>query len=200
MSWLDPFNVVGGTKDLLFGSGDEGFNAANPYIEQAMAEIRKYMGPYHDIGVSVAPGLQNEYSKLMSDPAAMLEFFMEGYEPSKEYQFKQEQMGQSAANTAAAGGMRGSPLDQYHQQEITNSLLNADMQKYLGNVTGLYSQGLGGNQGLYNTGFNAANSMSSDLANLMNSQGSLAYNAANQKRQNFSQLLGMGLGLGSMFI
>ena len=192
--------LFNGISDFLFGDSKEGFNAANPYIEQAMAAIKQYMGPYNDIGMGVAPGLQNEYSKLMSDPAAMLEYFMSGYEPSKEYQFKQEHMGQAAANSAAAGGMRGSPLDQYHQQDITNSLLNADMQKYLGNVTGLYNQGLTGNQGLYNTGFNAASGMSGDLANLMNSQGSLAYNSAMQGNQNLMQLLGMGAGLGTAFL
>ena len=191
MSWYDPFGAIGKTTDFLFGGN--GSNAADPYFEQALSEIKKYMGPYHDIGMSVAPGLQNEYAKLMNDPAAMLEYFMSGYEPSKEYQYKQEHMGQAAANSAAAGGMRGSPLDQYHQQDITNSLLNADMQKYLGNVTGLYSQGLGGNQGLYNTGFNAASGLSGDLASILGSQGSAAYNASQGALSNILGLIGAGL-------
>jgi hypothetical protein len=192
-------SFFGGISDALFGDPKTGANAANPYMEEAMAELRKYMQPYVDIGMGVAPGLQNEYSKLMNDPAAMLEYFMSGYEPSKEYQYKQEQMGQSAANSAAAGGMRGSPLDQYNQQDITNSLLNADMQKYLGNVGGLYSQGLSGNQGLFDTGYNASNSLSSDLANILNSQGSLAYGSGLQKNKNQSALWGFGAGLGSAF-
>jgi hypothetical protein len=192
-------SFFGSIGDALFGDPKAGQNAANPYMEEAMAELRKYMQPYVDIGMGVAPGLQEEYMKLMSDPAAMLEYFMSGYEPSKEYQYKQEQMGQAAANSAAAGGMRGSPLDQYNQQDITNSLLNADMQKYLGNVGGLYTQGLTGNQGLFNTGYNAANSLSSDLANILNSQGGLAYNSAIGKNKNQSALWGFGAGLGSAF-
>lgn len=192
MSWYDPFDVIGTTKNIF--SGQSGFDAANPYLESAMEEIKKYMGPYHDIGMGVAPDLQNEYMKLMSDPAAMLEYFMSGYEPSKEYQYKQEQMGQAAANTAAAGGMRGSPLDQQHQQEITSALLNADMQKYLGNISGIYNQGLQGNQGLYNTGFGAASGMSGDLANILGSQSTLAYNASQQGVKNLLGLLGGAAG------
>ena len=70
------FNSIG---DFFNGDPNAGFDAANPYLEQAMAAIKQYMGPYHDIGMGVAPGLQNEYAKLMNDPAAMLEYFMGGY-------------------------------------------------------------------------------------------------------------------------
>lgn len=193
-------SLFGGISNALFGSGNEGFNAANPYLEQAMAEIKKQLGPYAQLGQQIGPGLQNEYSELMNDPAAMLEYFMSGYKPSKEYEFKQQHLGQAAANSAAAGGMRGSPLDQYHQQDITNSLLNGDIQQYLQNVSGLYGQGLEGNQGLYNTGFNASSNLASDLGSILNSQGSLAYNGQQQKNQNFMNLLGMGAGLGTAFL
>ena len=104
-------------------------------------------------------------------------------------------MGQSAANSAAAGGMRGSPLDQYNQQDITNSLLNADMQKYLGNISGIYNQGLSGNQGLYNTGFNAASGMSGDIASILGSQGSAAYNASQGQLANILSAIGAGAGM-----
>lgn len=191
MSWYDPFDAIGKTTDFLFGGS--GSNAADPYFDEAIRKIEEYMGPYHAIGMGVAPGLQNEYSKLMNDPAAMLEYFMSGYEPSKEYQYKQEQMGQSAANSAAAGGMRGSPLDQYNQQDITNSLLNADMQKYLGNISGVYNQGLTGNQGLYNTGFNAASGMSGDIASILGSQGSAAYNSSQGALSNILGMFGAGM-------
>lgn len=195
---------MGFFDDLFGGDSEDPMKAANPYFKKAEDAMRKYMQPYVDIGMDVAPGLQSQYASLMNNPAAMLEMFMSGYEPSKGYQMQQDYMSQAAANSAAAGGMRGSPLEQKSQQELTQALLNQDMQKYLGNVTGLYQTGLEGNQGLFNTGFNASSGLSSDLSNLYGTQASMAYGGARQGQANkqnmLGSLLGMGVGLGASMI
>lgn len=191
--------LFSGMSDMLFGK-DKSMSASNPYFEKSEAAMKQYMQPFVDYGWGFSPSLQSNYNNLVNDPAAMLEMFMSGYEPSKAYQMQQDRMGQAAANSAAAGGFRGAPLEQATQQEITQGLLSQDMQKYLSNVLGLYGTGLQGQQGMFNTGFNASSGLSSDLANLYGSQGSMAYNNAMQQRAAaqglFGSLLGAGAGLG----
>ena len=90
----------------------------------------------------------------------------------------QQRMGQAASNTAAAGGMRGSPYEQQQQQELVQSLLSKDMQQYLQNVVGQQQSGLSGEQNLSGFSAQAGLGLGSNLANISGSQGSLAYQQA----------------------
>jgi len=190
--------------DSIFGSSKDPMKAANPYFQKAEDAMRQYMQPYVDMGAGVAPGLLGEYGKMMNDPAAMLEMFMSGYEPSKQYQMQEDRMGQAASNSAAAGGFRGAPLEQANQQEITQGLLSQDMDKWLQNVMGIHSGGLAGNQGIFNTGYNASTGLSSDLSNLYGTQASMAYGSEKDKQAQqqglYGSLLGAGTGLATAYM
>lgn len=170
----------------IFGDPKDPQKAAASYYGQAEQAMKQYMQPFVDYGMQAGAYLMPEFQQLLMDPGAKYDQMLSGYEPSKHYQMQQELMGQQAANSAAAGGMRGSPLEQANQQMITQGLLSNDMQRYYGNVSGLYGQGLGGMSNMYNTGYGAASNLSSDLANLYGSQGSMAYRGKMQDQMNQS--------------
>lgn len=185
---------------LFGGSKKDPLKEMMPYLQKAEDAQNQYYQPYIDIGMGVAPGLQEQYGMLMNDPAAMLAMFMGGYEETPYYSYMEDKLGTAAANSAAAGGMRGSGLDQARQQEITRGLLSQDMQQYLGNVTGLYGQGLAGNQGLFDTGYGASSSLADNLSNIYGTQGQLAYQGAMEGNARNDALWGslMGLGAGAI--
>lgn len=160
------------------------------YLDQAMDIEKEYLNPFIDRGNRAGDIIEDEYGRMVSDPSAMIDHFMEGYQPSKYYQLLQDRMGQAAANTAAAGGMRGSPREQLQQQELTQALLGKDMQQYLNNVMGLHGQGLAGEQGLYGIGFQGATNLADALANILGNKAKLSESQAAQGLAGFGDILG----------
>lgn len=192
MSWLS--NLFGG------GGSSNPAQSAMPYFDQAASTERQYLDPYIQRGQGSGDILSEQFGQMSQDPAAVLERLMGGYEPSKGYQMMQDRMGQAAANTAAAGGMRGSPLEQTQQQELTQGLLSKDMQQYLQNVLGLQTQGLAGEQGLYGTSFDAARGLSGDLANILGTKGQLEFQGQREGQQRGQDLLSSLMGLGGTIL
>lgn len=177
-----------------------GGGSPSSYYDRAIAQEKEYLDPFIERGGRAGEMIEGQYGQLVSDPTAMLEKFMGGYKTSPFTKMLQERMTQAAANTAAAGGMRGSPSDQFRQQQITQDLLGKDMQQYLSNVLGLYGTGLGGESSLYGTGFQGARGLSSDVANMLGQQAQLAFQQEREKQQRGQDLFGGALGaLGSFF-
>lgn len=183
MSWLSKF--------LGFQNPAQ---SAMPYYDQAAQTERQYLDPYVQRGQQAGGILSEQFGQLSQDPGAALEKLMQGYQPSKYYQTMQDRLSQATANTAAAGGRRGSPLEQTQQQELTSSLLSKDMQDYLRNVMGEQQMGLSGEQGLYSTGFDAARGLSGDLANILSTQGSLQFQNARERNARTQGLIGALFG------
>jgi hypothetical protein len=173
-------------------------NAAMPYLEKAS----KLFDPYMQQGQQAYGQLNPIYSQMASDPAGYLESLMGGYQQSSAFKQKRDAALQAAANTAAAGGMRGSMQDIQGQQHLSNELMGEDMQQWLRNAMGLQGKGLEGLSHFYDTGFQGAE----DLGNVYGSQGTLAYQQQLEKRkqqqaneQFFKKLAGSlaGAGLGA---
>ena len=175
--------------------------SAMPYLHRAEETQKQYYEPYIDIGQK-AGGIYGDISqRYAQDPAAVLDELMAKYQPSKAYQFQQERMGQAAANTAAAGGYRGSPREQTAQQEITQGLLSKDMQDFLSNVLGIQKTGLQGEENLFKTGYGASSSLADNLSNILSSEGSLAFQGEREKSARLQSILKLltqlgGIGLG----
>jgi hypothetical protein len=165
----------------LFGGGGDPAAAAQPYLEQIPGVSHDIYDPYITRGGAAGDVLSEQYGRMAQDPTAFINALMEGYKPSEGYQFQQEQMGRAAANTAAAGGMRGTPQDQLQQQQITQGLLGQDMQQYLSNVLGAQQTGLTGEQGLYGIGFDASKGLGADLTNVLGQQAGLAFQGARER-------------------
>lgn len=211
------------------GSGNNPANNAMPYFDQAADTVKQYYNPFISQGQGAYGQLeqtmnngQNAYNamnpaltQMSTNPTAFLEALMQHYQPSNSYQTKLADMTKAAGNTAAAGGMRGSLNDIKNQANLTNTLMGEDMQQWLQNVLGIQNTGLSGlnnfyNSGydatksLYNTGYDASKSLSSDLANILGTQGQLAFQGQRENNQSRNDLMGgllsgFGGALGGFF-
>jgi hypothetical protein len=156
-------------------------DAAMPYLDMA----RQGYDPYVQQGQEAYGKLNPLFSQMGQDPAAYLEKLMGGYQQSPAYQKQFEEMSRAAGNTAAAGGMRGSLSDIQNEADISRSLMGQDMQQWLQNVLGIQGTGLQGLGNFYEKGYGAT----SDIGNILNSQGSLAFQGQAQKNKSMNDLI-----------
>lgn len=187
----------------LFGGGDNPADAANQYLNQIPGVGHQYYDPYVTGGREAGDKLKGQYGNLIDDPNAFIDKLMEGYEPSKGFQFKKDQLTKQMGNTAASGGFAGTSYDQMQQGQGVDNLLSQDMQDYLSNVFGAYKTGLAGEGDIFNKGFDASGKLADLLGGALNQQGGLAFQGTQQKNQNQAQLfqslikaLGMAGGMG----
>ena len=167
----------------LFGSKKTGADAAMPYYDRAQSTVRRYAQPYISQGQQFADPLAEKYSAMFDDPAAFLEQLMQGYTQSDAYKMKLDEATKAAGATAAAGGYRGTPQDIQAQGRLAEMLQGEDMQQWLGNILGIQQTGLGGGQHFYDIGYGASSGAGSDIANLLQSQGSLAFQGQQEKNK-----------------
>ena len=163
--------------------------AANQYLNQIPGIGKQYMDPYVQQGQQAQGVLQGQYNQLMN-PTSFMDQIMNQYQPSQAYKFQLGDLTGQIGNTAAAGGIAGTPLHQRQQAEMAQNLMSKDMQQYLQNALGIYGTGLQGEQGFYNTGYGASKELMDLLGGALNQQGGLAFNAAQQQQQNKGQMLG----------
>jgi hypothetical protein len=195
----NPFSSEGaGWGSLLgglFGQG-QGSNpadAANPYMNQIAPLLQQYMSPYTQMGQRLMPQLEQQYQNLMQNPGQMQKQMGAGFQQDPGYQWNVDQATKAANQSAAAGGMLGSPQNQQQSATMVSGLANQNYQNYLNNNMGMYGMGLQGMNGMFNTGFNAAQSLSGDLARALESQANLAYAGQNNKNQQQGGMFG-GIG------
>lgn len=162
---------------------------AMPYYEEAKNTVQQGYQPYIDKGNAAGNVLTPIYEQMAQDPAAFLNALMQQYQPSKGYQYKSEQLGRELGNTAAAGGISGTPEHQRQQGELTDNLLSQDMDKFLQSLLGIFGQGVQGEQGFYNQGYQASGNKTSDLSNILGTQGTLAYKGAQQENEDNNSLM-----------
>lgn len=196
MSWLSK----------LFGGGGDNspMNAANQYLNQIPGVAHQGYDPYVNAGLDASGKTKSQYEDLMGDPTAFLNKLMEGYKPSEGYQFQKDQLGKEMRNTAAAGGIAGTPQDQLNQAEGIQGLLGKDMQQFLANALGIYRTGLEGEEGIAGRGFDASGKLTDALGGALNQQGGLAFQDQQQKNKNKNDLWSMfgkalGAGVGGYF-
>ena len=226
-----PWGAALGGAMSLFGGRGGGGDGGMGYLNQIPGMAGGYLNPYTEEGKKAYNGLldqysntsttnQNqfpaEYSQMSRDPNAFVNNLMKGYEPSRGYNYKQNQMLGAARNSAASGGFAGTQYDQAQQGELVRDLLGSDMGEYLSRIMGAQNAGLQGEErrlagrertlsGRAGQGFQA----SSDLANILGSNlGQQAtFDFANQRQRRldrredkynnmgmFSNLLNMGRG------
>jgi hypothetical protein len=202
-----PWGAALGGAMSLFGGRGGGGNAGMNYLNQIPGMAMGYLNPYTEEGKKAYSSLldqysntsttnQNqfpaEYSQMARDPNAFVNNLMKGYEPSRGYNYKQNQMLGAARNSAASGGFAGTQYDQAQQGELVRDLLGSDMGEYLSRIMGTQNAGLAGEErrlagrasalgGMSGIGFNA----SSDLANILGSNlGQQAtFDFANQRQR-----------------
>ena len=197
MDWLKT--IGGGFGSSLFGDDENAADSANKYLDQIPGMEKKYFDPFIARGETAYNRFNPITSAMLKDPAGFLEQIMQGYEPSRGFQLKNENMLKAAGNTAAAGGMRGSISDIGNEADITNKLMGDDMQQWLQNVFGIQGRGLDTQTKLYDTGFDAAKNLAGDLSNVFGTQGTLGfYDATNRNKSKQDMLMGLLKAAGSM--
>ncbi len=188
-------DMLGGGGMGLFGGGSSQnpADAASPYLQQIPGVAHKAYDPYIQRGQEAGGVLSGALDPMAQDPTGYLEKLMQSYRPSRAYQMQQEAMTRAAGNTAAAGGMRGTPSDISGEARITDRLMGQDMQQWLQNVMGIQRTGIGGEQNLYGTGFGASRAEEGDLSNVLGTQAQLAFQGsreeAKRKQDEFGGLL-----------
>lgn len=183
--------------DLLFGESDAA-GQANKYLDQIPEAMRKYLDPSFQRGERAGGALEEQYGSMTSDPQDFINKIMQGYQQSDAYKYQQGEMGQQAANTAAAGGMLGSAFDQKQQQAITQGLLGQDQQQWLKNVLGVQGQGLAGEQNLYGYGQQAGANLAESEANVLGTKGQLGFQQERERGRRGQDLFsGLMQGVGA---
>ena len=158
-----PWGAALGAGMSLLGGG-RGRNPADAgmdYLNQIPGMARSYLNPYTEEGRKAYNSLLDqysntsttnpnqfpaEYSQMGRDPGAFMNNLMKGYEPSRGYNYKQNQMLGAARNSAASGGFAGTQYDQANQAETIKDLLGSDMAEYLTNVMNIQKSGLEGEE------------------------------------------------------
>lgn len=174
----------------LFHGGKNPANAAMPFYNQIPGQVKGYYDPYINAGQNALPGLQNQYNDLLNNPGGKLNDIGQNYQQSPGFKFAMEQALQGAGHAAAAGGMAGSPQHSQQAMQLANNIANQDYYNWLGQATGMYNQGLSGQQNMSNQGLAAGGSMADQIAQMLAQQGNLAYQGQQQQNQNKSDLWG----------
>ncbi len=164
---------------------------------------QQYYNPYINQGQEAGNVLKDKYGKML-DPTQFMNDIMKNYKMSEGATYKQNQLGKGIGNTAAAGGIAGTPEHQREYGEMSNDIMSNDMQQYLQNALGIENTGLEGEQGFYNKGYEATGSLADLLAGNLGSQAGLAYQGANQKNMNHQSLMNalmkaLSTGAGALF-
>lgn len=190
----------------LFGGGNSSNpgDAANQYLNQIPGAAHQGYDPYINAGLDASGKTKSQYEDMMNDPTGFINNIMEQYKTSEGYGFAKNNLNKEMGNTAAMGGIAGTPMDQMNQAEGVQGLLSKDMQQFLENALGRYDKGLTGEEGIANRGYDASGKLTDAIGGSLNQQGGLAFNDAQQKNKNkgdmwsmFGKALGGGLGLAS---
>lgn len=182
----------------LFGGNSNPADAANPYLQQIPGAISPYYNPYMNAGNQALPQLQGQYNNLLNNPGGFLNQIGSQYQQSPGFQFALQQALKGSNQAMAAGGMAGSPEAMQQAEQVGTQLGNQDYYNWLQQATGMYGQGLQGEQGLAGMGFGAASGMADQVAQALAQQGAYAYQGQAAQNQasgsNFGNILG-GAGM-----
>ena len=183
--------ALGGGLSSFFGKDPS--KDAMKYLDQIGGKISPYFDPYINAGKWALPGMQEQFGKLVNDPAAMLNKIGAGYQKSPGFDFAMKQALQGAGHAAAAGGMAGSPMHEQQNMDLATNLANQDYNNWLQQATGMYNTGLSGMGGMANMGFNASKSLADQIAQAMAAKAQLSYAGQANKNQGMSGIFG-GIG------
>jgi len=186
---------------LFGGGGKNPMDAANQYLNQIPGVAHQGYDDYINQGKDASGKTKSQYEDMMNDPTGFINKIMEQYKESEGYGFAKDRLTKEMGNTAAMGGIAGTPLDQMNQAEGVQGLLSKDMQQFLENALGRYDKGLAGEEGIATRGYDASGKLTDALGSALNQQGGLAFNDAQQKNKNrndmwsmFGKALGGGAG------
>lgn len=192
--------LLGSGLGQMFGGWENPADAGMDYLNKMPGMLNPYYSPYMKAGQGALPILQDQYGRLVSDPGGAMNKIGASYQQSPGFQFALQNALKGANQSAAAGGMAGSPQSQQQNMGIATNMANQDYNQWMQNALGMYGRGLQGEQGLYNTGFEASKSMADQIAQMLAAQSSLAYQGQNAENQHQGGMWGSLLGGAGMLL
>jgi len=190
---------IGGMLSGLFG------NSGKPY-DDAMDQYQKYgqqatdaQQPYAQAGQG-AIGDYQKWLQSQQDPSGFMNNLMGQYQESPFAKYQQQQGMRAGQNMGSASGLSGSSAMQQQMQQNSQNISSQDMQNWLGNALGINTQYGQGQQSLMQGGQNAANQMSNIYSNMGQNMGDAAYGKRAGQNQDWSNMIGGGISLASMFL
>jgi len=191
-----------GFLDEMFGGGGgpNPADEAQKYINQVPGIAQRYLNPYIQHGQNAYDIFSGPYQQMAQDPSGFINALMQKYKPSENYKLANKAAQQAESNTAAAGGMRGSVQDIDKSAQISNRLMDQDMQQWLQNALGVQSQGLNAERGMYGQGYDASKQLVDNWVNALGQQGQYAFQGQREANQDNNDIFGsiaQGLGFGA---
>ena len=201
MGAMSGFGGSGGGGGGNYGAGMEYLNQIpgiarsylNPYTEEGRKAYNSLLDQYSNTSTTNPTQFPAEYSQMGRDPTAFMNNLMKDYEPSRGYNYKQNQMLGATRNSAASGGFSGTQYDQANQAETIKDLLGSDMAEYLSNVLNIQKSGLEGEErrlagrervlaGEAGRGGDAAHDLASILGTNLGQQAGFRFEGERQRR------------------
>jgi len=170
---------------------------ARKYLNQMPGISHQTYDPYIQQGQQASGIYGQQTGQMAQDPAAFYDQLMARYQPSKQYDMQNQAQQHAATNASTAGGMRGTQQDVSNAAQISDRLMGEDMQRWYGNISGLQTQGLQGQQNIADRGFTASQGLGGDLNNMYGMQGGMAAQGAAQHNQGRMDLLKGLFGAGA---
>ena len=161
---------------------------ANRYLDKIPGVGHDAYDPFINQGKDAGNILKDQYGQML-DPSKFMDNIMKNYSMSQGATYKRDQLGRGIGNTAAAGGIAGTPEHQREYGEMSNNIMSQDMDQYLKNALGIHDKGIAGEEGFYDKGFQASGSLADMLAGMFGSKAGLSYQSQNQKNQNEQALM-----------
>lgn len=189
-----------GLLGSIFGNQKNPYDESSQYLNQIPQELRQFLMPYVKRGNDAYAGLNNNYTSMMNDPASIYNKIASGYKQSPGYQFALKQAMEAGNNSAAAGGMLGTPQNQYMNADVAQGLASRDFENYFGHAKDIFGGGMKGQQGFYDQGYEASGNLATLLAKALMGQAYNAQGSANFENQQDSNFWnGIGNFAGSIF-
>ena len=185
MSWFS--NIFGG------GHKSNPTHAAMPYLNQIPGQTSQYMQPYFEAGKEALNPLQGQYQQLLNNPGGKINEIGQSYHESPGFKFALQHALEAANHASAAGGMSGTPQDQFQQEQIATGLGNQDYNNWMTNALGQYNQGLHGEQGLAGLGQGAGQNLADMIAQTLAQQAQYGFRGQQETNARNNSLWG-GIG------
>lgn len=167
------------------------------YLQQIPGQITPYYQPYMDAGTGAMTSLQGQYNDLINDPGGKYNQIGQSFHQSPGFDFAMQQAMQGSNHAAAAGGMAGSPEHEQQNQTMATNLANQDYYNYMQGATGMYGEGLHGQQDMMHQGYKATQSLTDQIAQELAAQSALSYKQNASKNSMWDDLMkGVGEGAG----
>lgn len=206
MSMWDSYKSFATLPLRGFGIGQrDPAKDANRYLDKIPGVGHDAYDPFINQGREAGGILKDQYGRML-DPTKYMDDIMKNYKMSQGATYKRDQLGKGIGNTAAAGGVAGTPEHQREYGEMSDNIMSEDMDQYLQNALGINDRGIRGEEGFYDKGFQASGSLADMLASMFGSKAGLAYQSGTQKNaneqalmQSLMKMLSKGAGVSGMF-